>query len=135
MSFNETQVISYEDARRAREVMDHFQIGAGVKPGDDENGIPLLSNPFAPWMPPLPILPGIYLPPWEGGPAGFPSPNLPGVTLDKPKLFLHFRFKNGAEGMNIGLIVDKFKRYPSAPNYVVDVLRKEADELAKLQGH
>jgi hypothetical protein len=39
---------------------------------------------------------------------------------------LHFRFTNGREGFNVGLAIDKFKRYPNAASYVLGELAKEA---------
>ena len=32
--------------------------------------------------------------------------------------------------MNVGLIMDKFKRYPSSPLYVLSTLAAEADRMA-----
>ena len=32
--------------------------------------------------------------------------------------------------MNVGLIMDKFRRYPSSPLYVMSVLAAEADSMA-----
>jgi hypothetical protein len=55
---------------------------------------------------------GIYIPLWVGGPGGFPIPHIGDST------FLHFRFSNGFQGMNVGLVREKFKSYPMSPLYV-----------------
>lgn len=65
---------------------------------------------------------GIYLDLWN--PAFNPEPQLGdawGYLL---------RFKNGAGGNNVGLILDRLKRYPTAPEYVYRELGKEVDAMA-----
>jgi hypothetical protein len=62
---------------------------------------------------------GIYIPSWVGGPGGFPIPHIGDAT------FLHFRFSNGFEGMNAGLVREKFKSFPSSPLYVVGQILNE----------
>lgn len=60
---------------------------------------------------------GIYLPPWDPGPGGFPEPSGPGGLQ-----WLHYRFSNGFNGVNVGLVIAEFNRYPSAPLYVCEWL-------------
>lgn len=62
---------------------------------------------------------GIYLPVWVGGPGGFPEPR-----IGKARAYL-FRFKNGFEGANVGLVRELFKKYPLSPGYVMGQLGKE----------
>lgn len=70
---------------------------------------------------------GIYLEPWVN--AGSQTP--PGKIADGDVYFpFQFRFKNGAAGMNVGLIIDKFRRYPTAPSYVMGTLAAEAASMA-----
>lgn len=63
---------------------------------------------------------GIYLPPWNPGPGGFPEPSGPGGLV-----WLHYRFSNGMSGVNVGLVIAEFKRYPSAPLYVYEWLLQQ----------
>ena len=88
-------------------------VGGGVKPETDD-----------------PNTSGIYIPGWEAGPGGFPAPHYFDEENGKKYYFLHFRFKNGAAGMNVGLIIDRFKRYPTSPAYVLESLAAEAAMLA-----
>jgi len=44
--------------------------------------------------------------------------------------FLHYHFRNGAAGMNVGLIMDKFSRFPMSPAYVLTELAAEANSMA-----
>ena len=71
---------------------------------------------------------GIYIPSWVGGPGGFAEPNYVDPT-GKKYFFLHYRFRNRAEGMNVGLIIDKFSRYPMSPAYVMTALAAEAQSM------
>lgn len=68
---------------------------------------------------------GIYIPSWVGGPGGFPVPHIGDAT------FLHFRFSNGFEGMNAGLVREKFKSYPLSPLYVLGTLLAEVQQGAQ----
>ena len=61
---------------------------------------------------------GIYIPAW--GNIGGPEPSGP-----RGLWWLHFRFSNGFEGMNVGLVIDLFKRYPNSPLYVIGQLLAE----------
>lgn len=49
----------------------------------------------------------IYVPTWMPGPGAFPEPR-----IDEAR-FYHFRFANGAEGINVGLVRETKKRYPT----------------------
>lgn len=119
--FNPTQVATYDDARQLRDWLNQQPQFARclILPGDDEHGIVSVVNVNMPWLPPTPQKPGIYIPKWEGGPAAFPVPHIGTAT------FLHFRMVNGFEGANVGLIVAKFKSYPTAQQYVLDAIVKE----------
>jgi hypothetical protein len=68
---------------------------------------------------------GIYLPVWVGGPGGFPEPN------SGKALFYHFRFSNFFEGMNVGLVRELFRAYPTSPLYVLNQLLIEVQQGAK----
>jgi hypothetical protein len=57
---------------------------------------------------------GIYVPFWTGGPGGFPEPN----DSANKKFWLHFRFNGGKSGLNVGLILDKLRRYNDNEMYV-----------------
>jgi hypothetical protein len=119
--FNLAQLASYEQARElaGRLSSGPIVVGGGVKPGTDEGH---LSN-IAP--------PGIYRPQWTEGPwSQEPFYEADGVKM----YFLHFRFNNGAEGMNVGLILDKFKRYPNSPLYVMSEIAAEANMIASMKG-
>jgi hypothetical protein len=66
-----------------------------------------------------------------GGPGGFPEPNYTDPKTGEKYFYLHYRFQNGAEGMNVGLIMDKFRRYPNSPMYVMGALAAEAASMAR----
>jgi hypothetical protein len=68
---------------------------------------------------------GIYIPSWVGGPGGFPIPHIGDST------FLHFRFSNGFEGMNVGLAREKGKSFPLSPLYVMGQLLLEVQQGAR----
>jgi hypothetical protein len=112
--FNIAQLATWEQARElaARLSAGPIVVGGGVKP---ENANPAVS--------------GIYRPDWLPGPAAFPEPHYFDPQSGLKYYFLHFRFQNGAEGMNAGLILDKFRRYPSSPLYVMSVLAAEANAM------
>ena len=113
--FNLAQLSTYDEAREIAQKLSAgpIVVGGGVKP---ENSNQDLS--------------GIYRPSWLPGPGAFPEPNYVDEVTGKKYYFLHFRFRNGAEGMNVGLIKDKFRRYPSSPLYVLGQLAQEANEMA-----
>jgi hypothetical protein len=115
-SFNIAQLATWEQARElaAKLGAGPIVVGGGVKP---ENADQSRS--------------GIYRPDWLPGPAAFPEPHFFDQQTGLKYYFLHFRFQNGAEGMNVGLIMDKFGRFPSSPLYVMSVLAAEADSMAR----
>jgi hypothetical protein len=76
-------------------------------------------------LPQNPPRSGIYIPSWVGGPGGFPIPHIGDAT------FLHFRFSNGFEGMNVGLVREKFKSFPLSPLYVLGQLLLEVQSGAR----
>jgi hypothetical protein len=65
-----------------------------------------------------PATSGIYVPSWSGGPGGFPEPSDPSTD----SFWLHFRFANGVSGINVGLILDRLKRYNNNVMYVFSSL-------------
>lgn len=73
-----------------------------------------------------PVLSGIYIPSWLAGPSGFPIPGDP----DNDTFFLHFRLVNGADGINVGLVLDRFARYPMSPTYVWGQLAAEIASMS-----
>ncbi len=124
ITFNPAQLATYNQARALRDFLNFFYFQ--ILPGDDENGTPQPQvDPNFPWMPPKPVTCGIYLPPWEPGPGGFEEPNGVDPETGEKTLYLHYRCANGKEGMNVGLCIDKFKRYPSSPQYVIKALYED----------
>lgn len=112
--FNREQLATWEEARQYSKSLsaEPYVVGAGVKPED-----------------PDPARSGIYEPAWLSGPGGFPKPHA--IDKDgKEYYFLHYRFMNGADGMNVGLIRGMFKRYPNSPLFVKRQLAREAAMLA-----
>jgi hypothetical protein len=106
-TFNPAQLATLQEAKNLRgRLNSHPEFFGTVKvlPGDT---LPVGST-------------GIYLPPWEAGPHSDPIPSGAGG-----KKFYHLRFSNNFEGMNVGLALDKFRRYPTSPLYVISELAKE----------
>jgi hypothetical protein len=68
---------------------------------------------------------GVYIPTWVGGPGGFQEPSIGNV------FFIHFRWSNGMEGMNAGLVRDKFGRFPLSPLYVIGQILEEVQAGAR----
>jgi hypothetical protein len=68
---------------------------------------------------------GAYIPLWVGGPHGDPPPQIGNAY------WIHFRFTNGMEGMNAGLVRQKFLAYPLSPLYVLGELLKEVQQGAR----
>lgn len=62
-----------------------------------------------------PATSGIYIPNWISGPGGFEEPG----DVAEGLFYLHFRFANGVSGINVGLILDKAKRYNGNWDYVL----------------
>jgi hypothetical protein len=113
--FNMTQLATWEDARQYANILSAgpIVVGEGVNPETSD-----------------PDTSGIYIPNWVGGPGGFAEPNYVDPT-GKKYFFLHYRFRNTAEGMNVGLIIDKFSRYPMSPAYVMSALAAEAQSMVQ----
>src|SRR5678816_3712480 len=120
MAFNTNQLASYDEARALRDYINSTQQFAenNILAGDDEGSPVPQPDPNFPWLPPITPKVGIYLPSW--GATGGPIPS------DGDKLFLHYRMTNGKEGLNVGLWIDKFKRYPGNPSYVLGQLAADA---------
>ena len=114
MNFNLAQLATWDEARECAFKLSAgpIVIGAGVKPESSD-----------------PNSSGIYIPQWFGGPSGFAEPHHVDEKTGKKFFFLHFRFYNGAQGMNVGLILDRFRRYPTSPLYVLQSLANEASQL------
>jgi hypothetical protein len=122
-SFNPAQLATYVEARQIAMLLTAAGIGGGVRPGDDEHGEVEVLNPNMPWLPSVRQIPGIYVPYWLAGPGGFEEPfSNDGVTK---KFWLHFRFRNGMEGVNVGLVRELFLSYPKSPAYVLNTLSHE----------
>lgn len=121
-SFNNAQLATYDEARQLASLFNALAIGGGVRPGDDENGVTEVINPAMPWLPSVHTFPGVYVPVWLAGPSGFQVPFADGPPK---RYFLHFRLMNGLEGVNVGLVRERFLSYPTAPGYVVGQLKQE----------
>jgi len=113
--FNLAQLASWDQARdlAVKLSVGPIVVGGGVLP---ETGDPETS--------------GIYTEYWLGGPGNFPEPHYFDEMTGTHYYPLHFRFRNGAAGMNVGLIIDKFKRFPNSPLYVFGNLAAEANSMA-----
>lgn len=113
--FNTNQLATWEQARVTAEklMVGPIVVGGGVRP---ETSDPKTS--------------GIYLPEWSSGPGGFAQPHYTDPVTGEKYFHLHFRFRNGADGMNVGLIMDKFRRFPNSPGYVFVALAQEATQMA-----
>jgi hypothetical protein len=110
------QLATWEDARKYANILSGgpIVVGGGVSPETSD-----------------PNTSGIYIPLWVGGPGGFAEPNYEDPQTGKKYFFLHYRFRNQAEGMNVGLIMDKFSRYPMSPAYVLSALAAEAQSMTR----
>ena len=42
-------------------------------------------------------------------------------------MWLHYRFSNGFEGVNVGLVVAEYQKYPAAPLYVDEWLLQQVE--------
>lgn len=114
--FNLSQLATWEQARDLAKKLGAapYNVGGGVMP---ETGDPATS--------------GIYTELWLSGPGNFPEPHYFDEKTGQHYYPLLFRFRNGAGGMNVGLIMDKFRRYPSSPAYVFSTLVAEANSMAQ----
>jgi hypothetical protein len=112
--YNLAQLATLDQARECARKLSSgpIVVGAGVKPETNDR-----------------LTSGIYRPLWEQQPFS-QEPYWKNPETGAEYFFLHFRFLNGAEGMNAGLIMDKFKRYPNSPMYVLGALAAEANLLA-----
>ena len=122
--YNGQQLASYAQARTLAAAINALKIqfgpgdprpmGGGVLPGDDE-----ITDVHA-----TPALAGIYVPAWNN----IGGPQQSATAPDGTKYFtLCFRFVNGHVGLNVGLILDKFSRYPMSPSYVIGQIAAEAE--------
>ncbi len=113
--FNPAELATWVQARQYAKILSSgpIVVGGGVHVENHDPGVS-----------------GIYIPNWDGGPGGFAEPNSVDPVTGVKSLFLHYRFLNGATGMNVGLIIDKFKRYPNSPFYVLTALAQEAASLS-----
>ncbi len=107
MEWEQDELASIEEAREIAKKM--VTVGGGVKPESQD-----------------PEKSGIYRLDWYGGGAGFQEPQ--GTNAKGEKTYqLAFRLNNGAVGMNVGLVREMFRRYPTSAIYW---LRREAIMLA-----
>jgi hypothetical protein len=102
MGFNKAQLATLTEARALAEELKNYGLIINSESEDQNKS-------------------GIYLPDWrtEGG----PSPN------EGDALWYHFRFTNGADGVNVGLIQDRLSRYPNSPAYVFRSLVEEINQI------
>jgi len=68
---------------------------------------------------------GAYIPYWVSGPGGFQEP------VNGNQFFIHFRYSNGMQGMNAGLVREKFRSFPNSPVYVLGTLLAEVQQGAR----
>ncbi len=104
--FNINQLATYGQARELAAKLGTF-VGGGVLPETDD-----------------PKTSGIYRPEWIAGVDINQEPRM--RAYGRVYWSLHFRFKNGFQGMNVGLVREKFKSFPNSPQYVLDQLSQEA---------
>jgi len=114
LEFNDNQLATWQQAiDLAAAIEKHAEtsglyMGGGVKPITYEaDGSGKIDNKTS----------GIFIPEWVGGPAGFVIPN----NEDAGTLFLHFKFVNN-KVCNVGLILDKIRRFSGNVNYVFSYL-------------
>ena len=128
--FNEAQLSTLEQARALQKLINSVNfarpgesdlfIGGRVSPETENNGTSGIYIPD-----------DFYVAPINSSSTTWP---LPSTSLpDDPETAAHFfclRFENGVSGFNVGLIVDRLRKYPSAPYYVLNQLRLEVDDFA-----
>jgi hypothetical protein len=95
------QLVTLEEAKRIAEMLG--DIGGGVLPYNESN----------------PDKSGIYIPQY-GGPFAPPSQG--------EQKFYHFRFRNGAQGNNAGLVKGIMAMFPTC---WTDIIAAEVDAAAK----
>ncbi len=101
-TFNSAQLATWQQARDLAAQIEAFRQAQGLYMAGGV--VPETADPNTS---------GIYVPSWSGGPGGFPEPN------DAPDgaFFLHYRFVSGRVS-NVGLILDKIKRFGGNEMYV-----------------
>lgn len=104
--FNLNQLATWKEAGDLKEQMDAYRISHGL----------YMAGGILPVMEKNDIS-GIYIPDWVAGPGGFVEPFDQSDENNK-KYFLHYRFASGRSGVNVGLILDKAKRYGGNWDYV-----------------
>jgi len=112
--FNQNQLATWDQAREyaIRISMGPIVVGGGVKPETPNSSTS-----------------GIYRPDWQAGPGGFVEPNYTDPRTGEKYFFLHYRFNQGQEGVNVGLVIDRFRRYPTSPLYVLSQLTAEVASM------
>ncbi len=122
VSYSLSQLASYDEARALRDVCNTCQSfisnGNLILPGDDQSLPAPVPNPNFPWLPVALPRVGIFLPSWDN--TGGPEPS------DGDRQWLAYRMQNGRT-FNVGLWIDKLKRYPSdaGQQYVLAYLAAE----------
>lgn len=93
---------------------------------DFEKNFGLIGNGIPPIDETAPQKSGVYVLDWLPGPAAFPIPH--GTNeAGEPTFWLHLRFNNGREGVNVGLVLDRLRRYPFSHGYVLRALAQEVN--------
>lgn len=125
MSFNLAQLATLDQAKElaaqinatkfANGTPEGVQIGGGILPYSETNAQS-----------------GIYLPDWLTNTGSEP----PSETNPEGQreFYYHFRFRNGVEGVNVGLILDMLQRHWTAPMYVLKLVFDEVESLARFTG-
>ena len=111
VAFNPAQLSSWAEATHWAQVLSNspaFQAaGISIQPQIANNPNPSETHHS-----------GIYIPTWTFGP-GAPIPHGDGTC------WLHYYWSNGMQGMNAGLVREKFKSFPNSPLYVIGQLLNE----------
>ena len=126
MSFNLAQLATLDQAKELA-----AQINA-TKFVDPKTGQPALIGRGVAAYSENNAISGIYIPEWLTD-AGFEAPSEVNPEGQR-EFYYHFRFQNGVEGVNVGLVLDRLQRYPSAPAYVLKALFDEVESLAAFTG-
>lgn len=107
IAFNPEELSTWGEVKKYRDILNTTRDSNGFLVG---GGVKIFNND--------PLTSGGYLPLWAVGP-GNPEPQIGNSK------WYHFRFNNGFEGVNVGLVRGMFMRYPTSPLYVIGQLRKE----------
>ncbi len=123
--FNAEQVATWDEARAIRESINNHPLfkNSNLQIMSESSG--WTKHPLYDWLPMVKTKSGIYIPEWLSGPHSDPTPQI-GISY-----WLHFRYNNGFEDSNVGLIRTKFKAYPTSPDHVFEYLWNEAMKGAK----